>query len=302
MFKLEFRDINDASIKFEVKCEELRIVLDTINFSDQTDYNVTEYIDYNKYEETDKLVEEPINFEVMVLGEINYDEFKSYIRQRNRSFLLKITDGDKTPRLAICKHYEETMQGLGHTDFYKWGFSVIRTTRWLELSTIGFDLNTENGEVGNYSNSDTFEDGYIFSNSDTFEGGMVYGASAQTLESFVVNLPTNDGDKYAYLRVIVDDSDDGFGFGLDNPLDVTNESFKYQDYVTIEDGQRDIIDSYPLYRRVTHIRNGVEINGQKDREFSRRTYLRVPLGDHFLEFYKVRRGSIILYKQYRLPF
>lgn len=303
MYKLEFMDIKNPTNKFEVKCGELSIVLDTTIFGDRTDYTVTKFIDHTMYEESDLISEEEIDFEVMDIGDIDYNAFKRFIRARNASFIVRVTKGEQSPRMAICKHYNETLRDLGSTDFTNWRFSLVRTSRWIEISSMGFDLNTQNQGVGSYADSETFMDGYTFADSDTFTDGMIYGGSAQTIESFVVDLPENDGDKYAYLRVTINDANDGFGFGLDEAWTDTIEAFKAKDSFVIGPDQLVIVDSFPLFKQVSlKDSEGIVYNIQNQREVSKRTYIRVPLGSHTLEFEGVRSGTILMYKQYRLPY
>lgn len=302
MYKIEFIDIDNPNITYEVECGTLSIILDKTSYSDRTDYNVTQYKDYTAYEESDLIVEDEISFQVMEIGNINYDEFKSFIRGRDKSFILRITKDDNNPRMAICKHYSEDLNILGYSDFNSWDFSVLRCTRWIEIASVGFDLNTQIKATGTYSNSETFTDGYQFADSESFDDGMIYGGSAQTIESFIVDLPINDGDKFAYLRTKITDANSGFAFGLDNPWEDTIEAFKAKETLSIIEGQSLIIDSYPPFKQVNLKTSSGLINKQGEREVSKRTYLRIPLGEHHIEFEGVRSGSIIMYKQYRLPF
>lgn len=305
MYKLEFLDLEDSTINFTVECSDIDIVLETTTFSDTVDYTKTQFVDYTKYKETGKVTEEEIKFRIISSNVKNqYDEFKKYIRAFDNKFILKVTNGENAPRTAICHSFTEKEGILGYTNFYDWEFSFIRCTRWIEIDSVGFDLEKELLAIGVYNDSDTFDavKGYAFADSDTFEG-MVYGMDNQALNSMTVNLPRNDGDIYAYMRVNVDDCEDGFSFGLNDNADETNEAFMYKDYVSLENDKRNIIDSFPPNRQVTHIRNnGDLINGQADRIFTAKTYLKIPKGDNYLVFKNVRKGSILLYKQFRMPF
>lgn len=297
MYKLEFMDLNDSTIVFPVECGTLSIILDKTFFGDRTSYNVTKFSDYNAYEETDELDEEEIKFQIMDIGNINYDEFKRFIRQRDNSFLLRITKDSERPRVALCKHYSEELQPIGATEYSVWEFNLIRLTRWIEIASVGFDLTSESANTDGFSNSDTLLDGY------TFTDNFVFGESAQTIESFVVDLPENDGDKYAYIRVNIETWIDGFGFGLNTSYLNTYESYRSDSGFTYTGNEMLVIDSHPLFRKIeiTSFINGEKINVQAFRDFNRRTYLRVPVGSNFIEFNNVQSGSIIMYKQFKMP-
>lgn len=297
MYKLEFIDLDDSSQTFPLECGSLSIVLDTTMYGDRTLHNVTKFMDYNSYEENDELDEEEIKFRLMDIGTINYNDFKRFIRGRGRSFLLKVTKGIGEPRVALCKHYSEQLQPIGASEWDAWEFSVIRCTRWIQIDSIGFDLDSESSATDGFSNSNTLLDGYMFT--DNF----VFGQSAQTVESFVVDLPENDGDKYAYLRININNWIENFGFGLNDNYADTFESY-YSPFGVVYTGNESLtIDSHPLFRKIEMINyiDGSKTNVQSLREFSRRTYLRVPLGDNYIEFTNVRSGSIIMYKQFRMP-
>lgn len=297
MYKLEFIDLDDSTEVFPVECGSLSILLDTTMFGDRTGHNVTKFMDYNSYEENDELDEEEIKFKVMLTGSIDYKAFKGFIRGRNRNFLLRVTQGSNKPRVALCKHYNEQLQPIGATEYGAWEFSVVRCTRWIEIESVGFNLSSESGNTDGFSNSDTLLDGY------TFTDNFVFGESAQTIESFIVDLPYNDGDKYAYLRVNIDNWLNEFGYGLNDSYTDTYESFFCPSGVVYSGVESLVIDSHPLFRKIelTNYSTGDKINVQGLRDFNRRTYLRVPLGDNYIEFANVRAGSMILYKQFRMP-
>lgn len=226
-----------------------------------------------------------LEFEMMNLEPKKLEEFKLFVREQDARFIMLI-EKEENKFYVFVKRKSDTIEPLNTTNYETFKLKMFTESHFIKNYTVRRELETTTPSGVDYP--------YNYS--------LLYGASGNSLDFFKVDLPTNKGDRNAYIKVTMfspNGSSINPKYGLNNKWDATNEAYSAEG-VTISQNEKIVVDGAPGSKSILlYNQNNVPTNVEQLRTRTKQPYVTLPpKTTNYLVFTNVTKVEIQVYEQY----
>jgi hypothetical protein len=281
--------LNQRKEEFDLVSGEFQQLVNTLSISGKKEHQKLPSSSYIYTQQINKLDERTLTFKAKIEKGFDFEKFRTFILEDNMEFYINVIDGTQGNEQIYCFGVltEHTRDRIEVINLHNFELKFLMTSRFFKEKSYEFDANLPSFDGTpydlDYTQGDN-SDGYIYANeTGDFSNGI--------LTVF------NNGDRPANVRVryegvttnlktsVVDNYNNTLNaFGLEN------FSSNVGDIITLNGFDRNLSITYDNNVTITNI--------EQERDFSKLTWMKIPIGESRVLFQSVTKAFVFVIQEY----